>query len=84
MFLYLAVQKKQRHEAFELASAQAYQTVRMWAITKSKKRMPKFADMIREAPLAIAEMSPARQRATLEVLAAQAGVKVTRRPKGDA
>jgi hypothetical protein len=78
VFLYCAVQIERDRAAFELATAQAYQTVRIWAMTKSKKRLPRFADVLNGGGdhRIDAHTSPAKARAMLEMLAAKTGGKV--------
>lgn len=51
----------------------AYQTVRVWAITKSKKRMPKFESLLpsrRGGDQTVAQM-----KSTMQMLAQQYGQK---------
>lgn len=75
--MHCAIHAERERSAFELATAQAYQTVRIWAMTKSKKRMPKFDDVLHGGDQRIdARTSPAKARAMLEMLAAKTGGKV--------
>lgn len=77
MFAEFAVAKELRREAFELATAQAYQTVRIWVMTKSRKRLPSFEAVLgKDANVATGDMNPTKARAFLEVLAARMGGQV--------
>lgn len=80
-----AIAKERRQEAFELATVQAFQTVRVWAHVKSKKRFPSLDSLLgKGANVATGDMHPTKARAFLEVLAARTGGKVRRvkKPKG--
>lgn len=79
LFTVFAVTKDRQREAYELACMQAYQTVRVWAITRSKKRMPKFSEVVGgdSNPNTLdRDTHPAQARAWLEMLAARTGRKV--------
>lgn len=59
----------------------AYQTVRAWVLTKNKKKMPNFKDLIPSSRPRAVVQGPEKSMALLEVLAARTGGKV--RPRTD-
>lgn len=65
--------KEHQQHAFEMATFQAYQTVRIWAMTKAKKRMPKFSDLVKREPSG--PQSPKQMRQVMDKIAAQYGWK---------
>jgi len=78
LFREFVVAKRNRDDDVQMATFQAYQTVRIWAITKSKRRMPPLKDMLGTASTNTldANTSPERARAMLELMAARTGGKV--------
>lgn len=62
------------HETFT-----AYQTVRCWALTRSKKRMPSFAELMPKAGASKQVRQTGEQMASvLQVLAASSGGKLVK------
>lgn len=79
LFRELVVLKAQRDDTLELASFQAYQTVRIHWMTKAKKgRMPEFRDVVRKRTENTIDewTSPPKADAMMQLLAARAGTKV--------
>lgn len=78
LFREFVVIKAQREDARTLATFQAYQTVRIYAIAKKKGRLPEFKSLITERSMNTIDerMSPEAARAAGEMLAARAGTKV--------
>lgn len=74
-----AAARLRREDHLEELTFQAFQTVRVWVLTKNKKKMPKFADLIRVAPPEIGSRSPDQVRAVMEVIAARMGGRVRKR-----
>lgn len=72
LFREFVVGKEQREYEFQLATLTAYQTVRIWAMTKSKKRMPTFASLIRKKG---GDQTPREMRAALQQIAGQFGIR---------
>lgn len=71
---------RQQHET-EHATLIAYQTVRVWVMTKNKKKMPKFSELIPSSkPVSLARGQD-HARAALEILAARMGGTVRARRK---
>lgn len=74
LFRELAAAKLRQRDRQEELTFQAFQTVRVWAITKSKKgRMPKFDTLL---PKANDEMSTAEMRAAMTLVAQRYGNRV--------
>lgn len=67
-----------RHkDRVEHATVIAYQTVKVWAMTKSKKRMPKFESLLPKEHRDVRQ-SAEEMKAALEIIAGQYGNKVRR------
>lgn len=74
--------REKAQEQIEHDTFIAYQTVRIWVLTKNKKKMPNFADMIpRPNKATVGEHNPVKAQAFLEVLAARMGGRV--RPRSN-
>lgn len=69
----LAVAKKVARDRFERDTVQAYQTIRIWAMTRSSKgRMPSIGKVLgTDASSFKAGDSPQKARAFMEILAAR-------------
>lgn len=74
-----AAERLRQSDRLEELTYGAYQTIRVWVLTKNKKKMPRFADLIIKPNAAPSQMGPEKARAMLEVLAARAGGKVRSR-----
>lgn len=78
LFRWFAVMQDRQKQALDLATFQAYQTVRVHWMTKAKKgRMPTFKAVLGKPGDRIDEhTSPEKARALMEVLAARVGSRV--------
>lgn len=64
--------KEQREHEFQMATLTAYQAVRIWVTTQSKKRMPTFESLIRKKG---GDQTPREMRAALQQIAGQFGIR---------
>lgn len=79
----LVIQKRQREEEWDRDVAQAWHTVRLWAITRPKGKLPSLKETL---ALRKPKKPPTltQQRAVLDILSAQMGIPLRKasRKKG--
>lgn len=77
LFRCLVAAKERRQHEFERDTTQAYQTVRVWVMTKAKKRLPKFDEVLRGSSSRVDKnTTPAKAKALAQLFAARTGGKV--------
>lgn len=67
-----AAAERSRQE-FERDTVQAFQTVKVWALTRAKKRMPKLESLLPKSRRSSVQQTTGQMKTALALLAAQYG-----------
>ena len=73
LFREFAAARQQHRDRLEEVTFGAYQTVRVWVMTKSKKKMPKFETLLPSHDGGVQTVQ--QMRTTMQMLAHQYGAK---------
>ena len=71
LFREFAIAQQRRRDEIELQTVGAYQTVRVWVMTKSKKRLPTLASLLPSRDGS--DQTVQQMRTTMQMLANQYG-----------